>query len=49
MTSLLVIEVEGHGVTNKVLSAGLETELFVDSLHAVHIEVDTYVIEREYC
>ena len=38
--SSLVIKVEGHGVTDKVLSAGLKTELFVDNFHAVPIEVD---------
>ena len=49
MASLLVIEVKGHGMTNKVLSTGLKTELFVDNLHAVSIEIDTYVAERESC
>ena len=39
--SLLVIKVETHCVTDKVLGAGLETELFVDNFHAILIEVDT--------
>ena len=41
MTSLLVIEVEGHGVADKVLSTGLETELCVDSFHSIHVKVNT--------
>ena len=45
---LLVVKVEGHGVADEVLSTGLETELFVNVFHAVHIEVDTYVIEGEF-
>ena len=49
MVSLLVIEVEGHGVANKVLSTGFQTELFVDNFHAVRIEVDAYILECEYC
>ena len=40
MASLLVIEVEGHGVADKVLSAGLKTKLFVDDSHDIHIKVD---------
>lgn len=47
MANLLVVEVEGHGVTDEVLSTGFETELFVDYFHAVHIEVDTYVTKDE--
>ena len=38
--SLLVIEVEGHGMADKVLGAGLETEFFVDRFHAIFVEVD---------
>ena len=49
MASLLVIEVEGHGMTNKVLSTGLKTELFVDNPHVVNVKVDAYVVEREIC
>ena len=40
MVSSLVVEIECHGVADKVLSAGLETELFVDVFHAVRIKVD---------
>ena len=40
MTNSPVLEVEGHGVTDKVLGTGLKTELFVDSFHAVRIKVD---------
>ena len=40
MVGLLVVKVKSHGVADKVLGAGLETELVVDSFHAVLIEVD---------
>ena len=35
-----VLEVEGHGVADKVLGTGLEAELFVNGFHAVRIEID---------
>lgn len=36
----LVVEVKTHGVTNEVLGARLETELRVDSLHRVLVQVN---------
>ena len=41
VVSLLVIKVEGHSVANEVLSARLKTELFIDFLHTILIEVES--------
>ena len=38
----LVVQVKSHGVSNEILGSWLEAKLFVDSLHAVPIEIDTY-------
>jgi len=42
----LIIQVESHGVSNEVLSTWLQTELFVNGLHAVPIEIDTFCLDQ---
>lgn len=37
----LVVQVQGHGVANEVLSTRFEAELLVYSLHRVLVQVDT--------
>ena len=50
----LIIKVQSHSMTDEVLSARLETEFLINSLHGVLIKIDTYIhdfsiklIERE--
>lgn len=37
---LLVIKIQGHSMTNEILSSRLKTEFLIDSLHAIPVEVD---------
>jgi hypothetical protein len=41
MMGILVVEVKGHGMTDEILGAGFETELFVDKLHVVIVKVNS--------
>jgi hypothetical protein len=38
---LLVVQVQSHGMSDKVLSTGFEAKLLVDIRHGVLVEVDT--------
>lgn len=43
---VVVGEVQSHGVANKVLGAGLKTELVVDVLHGTRVDVKAYLLVR---
>ena len=43
---LLVIEVEGHSVSDEILSTGLESKLLVNRRHRVLIEIDAWTASR---
>lgn len=44
--SLLIIQIQSHGMTNEVLGTSFQTELGVDILHSVLVKIETYASVR---